>query len=99
MQPAASHIYLDCATPFTAVEARDAIDRALLREPAVATVLHTRQWTSNVMQAESIFGSGTITVHDHQIIIDIELSILGKAARTKIISTLEQLITASIAAP
>lgn len=51
------------------------------------------------MQAESIFGSGTITVHDHQIIIDIELSILGKAARTKIISTLEQLITASIAAP
>lgn len=84
------------AITMSRVEARRRIEAYLTDHPFLKEVLHTRSWTqgdgTDVLHADSIFGTGSITLTDGTIEIDLQLTTLGQAARSTISSVLSSAI-------
>lgn len=84
-------------------EARQRIDSYFEQHPTLTEVLHTRSWTAvpekDVLHADSIFGSGTITLTDGGLEIDLQLSLLGQAARSTITNVLSSALLQLLSEP
>lgn len=77
-------------TKQTIAEMRTYIDSKVLSRPDVGIVLSEHRWEGNVLRAQGRLGHGTITLEHNKVIVDIELTILGSAARSTIESTLKK---------
>jgi len=65
----------------TIAEMRSYIDKTILSRSDVALVMSEHHWDGNVLHAKGRLGHGTIALEHHKIIIDIQLNILGSAAK------------------
>ena len=72
------------------VEMRTYIDTKVLLRPDVGLVLSEHHWDGNVLHAKGRLGHGTITLEHGKVLVDIELTILGSAAKGTIEATLKK---------
>jgi hypothetical protein len=79
-------------TSKSALEMRLLIDTKVLTRPEVAMLITEHRWEENVLHASGKMGSGTITVADQLVTVDIELSLFGSAAKGAIEQTLKEKI-------
>ncbi|MCX6139859.1 MAG: polyhydroxyalkanoic acid system family protein [Candidatus Kapabacteria bacterium] len=70
------------------VEMRTALDTKVLSRPELRILLDDHHWEGNVLHAKGKMGHGTITLEDKKVIVHIELSIFGSAAKGAIESAL-----------
>lgn len=68
----------------TAAEMRHLIDSKVITRPEIRLLLDETRWEGNVLHARGKLGHGTLTVEDRRVVIHIELSIFGSAARGQI---------------
>lgn len=66
------------------------IDTKVLTRPEVAVILSEHRWEEDTLYASGKMGSGTITLADNLVTVDIELSLFGSAAKGVIEQTLKQ---------
>ncbi len=74
----------------TVVEMRTYIDSTILARSDVSLVMKEHHWDGNVLHAKGGLGHGTITLEHQKLIIDIELNLLGSAAKGTIEATLKK---------
>ncbi len=79
-------------TSKTALEMQILITTKVLPRPEVSVLLDKTHWEANVLHASGKLGKGTLTVEDYRVIIHIELSLFGSAAR----GTVEQILTEQV---
>lgn len=77
-------------TKKSVVEMRTYIDAKVLSRADVGLVLDEHRWEGNVLHARGRLGHGTITLEHGKVIVDIELTLLGSAAKGTIESTLRK---------
>lgn len=63
------------------VEMRTLIDTKVLGRPEVSLLIEQHRWDGNVLHASGKLGKGTITLEHGKVIIDIELTMFGAAAK------------------
>jgi len=68
----------------TVAETRNFIDEKILSRPEIELMLQDHHWAGNVLHASGAMGQGTLTVEDGAVIVDIDLSLFGAAAQSKI---------------
>lgn len=74
------------------VEMRSFIDTKALGRPELALLLDTHRWEGNVLHASGKLGHGTLTLEDNRVIVDIELTLFGSAAKGRIEKELQKLL-------
>ena len=77
-------IHQTIETKKTVVEMRHSIDSKLLTRPELALLLDEHRWEGNVLHARGKLGHGTITLEHGRVIVHIELSLFGSAAKGQI---------------
>jgi hypothetical protein len=68
----------------TAAEMRHLIDSKVLTRPELRLLLDETRWEGNVLHAKGKLGHGTVAVEERKVVIHIELSLFGSAARGQI---------------
>ncbi len=81
-------IHQTLETNKSVAEMRHSLDEKVLHRPEVQFLLDEHHWEGNVLHAKGKMGSGTITLEDKKVIIDIQLSLFGSAAKGAIEQTL-----------
>lgn len=71
-------------TKKTIIEMRHSLDSKVLSRPELKLVLDEQRWEGNVLHARGKLGHGTITLEEGRVIVDIELSLFGSAAKGQI---------------
>lgn len=69
---------------------RTYIDAKILSRTDVGFVMDEHRWEGNVLHAKGRLGLGTITLEHGKVLVDIELTILGSAAKGTIEATLKK---------
>lgn len=60
---------------------RTFIDTKVLVRPEIRLLLERHHWDGNVLHAAGKMGSGTLTLEQGQVLVDIELTLFGAAAK------------------
>lgn len=81
-------IHQEIETNKSIIEMRIILESKVLSRPELAILLNEHHWVGNVLHAKGKMGHGTITLENKKVIVDIELSIFGSAAKGAIESTL-----------
>ncbi|MBC8124514.1 MAG: polyhydroxyalkanoic acid system family protein [Candidatus Kapabacteria bacterium] len=85
-------IHQTIETNKTVAEMRHSLDEKVLQRPEVKFMLDEHHWDGNVLHAKGKMGTGTITLEDKKVILDIQLTLFGSAAK----GAIEQTITDQI---
>ncbi len=65
-------------------EMRMLIETRALNRPEIGVLLKDHHWVGNVLHASGCLGHGTVTLTEGRVTIDIELSLFGSAAKSRI---------------
>jgi len=79
-------------TTKSAAEMRHILDSKVLSRPEIRLLLNETRWDGNVLHAKGKMGHGTVSVEERKVVIHIELSLFGAAAKGAIESTLSEQI-------
>ena len=71
-------------TKKTISETRTFIDQRILSRPEIELLLQEHHWEGNVLHARGALGEGTVTIEHEAVLVDIELSLFGAAAQSRI---------------
>lgn len=85
-------IHKEVATEYTAAEIKAYLDDKVLPRPEIRALFSSAVWHGNILEVKSPLGQGTLDVRDRLVVIHIELSILGGAAKGKIESKLDEMV-------
>jgi hypothetical protein len=76
-------------TKASAMEMKHYINTKLLPNPVLKPFLDTAKWNENILYITSKLGTGTITLLDNIIEVNIELTFFGSMAKNTLESTLD----------
>lgn len=79
-----SRIQLTVETTNSVAECRTFITEQILTRPEAQMLLNEAEWIGDTLHASGSLGSGTIDLLPGQVVIDIELSMFGAAAKGRI---------------
>ena len=79
----------DVSTRYKADELRSVIETKFLARKELQALLSATEWKGNTLFVESKLLSGVITISDYEISLDIQLTLFGSAAKTKIADTID----------
>jgi hypothetical protein len=74
-------------------EIRTFIEETVLTRPEATMLMHEHHWEADVLHASGSLGTGTISILRNEVVIDIELSMFGVAARSRIEEALKEQFT------
>lgn len=77
-------IHQTVETKKTVAEMRHSLDSKVLSRPELKLLLDEHRWEGNVLHARGKMGHGTITLEEGRVIVHIELSLFGSAAKGQI---------------
>ena len=81
-------IHQTIETNKSVAEMRHSLDEKVLHRTDVTFLLDEHYWDGNVLHAKGKMGTGTITLEDKKVILDIHLTLFGSAAKGAIEQTL-----------
>lgn len=79
-----SQISMTIESKKSIVEMRSFIEEEILTRPEAEMLLNERRWEGNTLHASGSLGSGTIEVSEGAVVVTIELSIFGIAAKGRV---------------
>ena len=77
-------------TSKSAFEMRDYVETKILTRSELKLLITDYHWKGNTLYASGKLGNGTIELYDNSVVIDIELSIFGSAAKVQIEKTISE---------
>ena len=77
-------IQIQFETSVSADKAKSFIDEELLSQPEITMMLQEHYWEGHTLHASGTLGEGTVQVADNEVAVDIELSMFGTAAKSRI---------------
>ena len=85
-----SKIALTVDTNKSIAEMRSFIEDEILTRPEAEMLLNERQWEGDTLHASGSLGSGTIELREGAVVVDIELSMFGMAAKGRVEEVLRE---------